>query len=226
MQILVVEDDVRLADALAAILIKSGYQADVVHDGEEGLAYAQSGQYDCVVLDVMLPRRDGLSVATQLRREGNPVPILMLTARGEIRDKVGGLDAGADDYMTKPFAPVELLARVRSLTRRMGAVEFETLSFNDISLDLDTSELSCGDKRIRLSQKEFDIMHILLAQPTRITSKDTLIAKVWGYDSAAADNNVEAYVSFLRKKLAFIGSNTSIVALRGQGYTLKDENAS
>lgn len=220
MQILVVEDDPRLAEALAAILKANDYQVDVVGDGDAGLAYAQSGLYDCAVLDVMLPRRDGFSVAAQLRREGNALPILMLTARGEIRDKVEGLDAGADDYMTKPFAPVELLARIRSLTRRTGSVEFETLSFNDVTLDLDVCELECNGKRIRLSQKEFDIMHVLMAQPSRVASKDSLISKVWGYDSTAADNNVEAYVSFLRKKLAFIGATTCIVTLRGQGYRL------
>ena len=224
MQILVVEDDIRLADALATILRNNDYQVDVVNDGEEGLYYAQSGIYDCIVLDVMLPHKDGFEISQQLRREKNPVPILMLTARSAIADKVGGLDSGADDYMTKPFAPVELLARIRSLTRRQGDVVFESLEFGNVKLDLDTCELSCGAKSIRLSQKEFSIMKILLANPSRVTSKETLITKVWGYDSSAEDNNVEAYISFLRKKLDFVGSSVHIETLRKLGYRLRDDN--
>ncbi|MBE6466555.1 response regulator transcription factor [Denitrobacterium detoxificans] len=224
MQILVVEDDIRLADALATILRNNDYQVDVVNDGEEGLYYAQSGIYDCIVLDVMLPHKDGFEISQQLRREKNPVPILMLTARSAIADKVGGLDSGADDYMTKPFAPVELLARIRSLTRRQGDVVFESLEFGNVKLDLDTCELSCGAKSIRLSQKEFAIMKILLANPSRVTSKETLITKVWGYDSSAEDNNVEAYISFLRKKLDFVGSSVHIETLRKLGYRLRDDN--
>ena len=224
MQILVVEDDIRLADALATILRNNDYQVDVVNDGEEGLYYAQSGIYDCIVLDVMLPHKDGFEISQQLRREKNPVPILMLTARSAIADKVGGLDSGADDYMTKPFAPVELLARIRSLTRRQGDVVFESLEFGNVKLDLDTCELSCGAKSIRLSQKEFAIMKILLANPSRVTSKETLITKVWGYDSSAEDNNVEAYISFLRKKLDFVGSSVHIEPLRKLGDRLRDDN--
>ncbi|MCR5582137.1 MAG: response regulator transcription factor, partial [Eggerthellaceae bacterium] len=163
-------------------------------------------------------------ISQQLRREKNPVPILMLTARSAIADKVGGLDSGADDYMTKPFAPVELLARIRSLTRRRGDVVFESLEFGNVKLDLDTCELSCGAKSIRLSQKEFAIMKILLANPSRVTSKETLITKVWGYDSSAEDNNVEAYISFLRKKLDFVGSSVHIETLRKLGYRLRDDN--
>lgn len=224
MQILVVEDDVRLADALATILRNNDYQVDVVNDGENGLYYAQSGIYDCIVLDVMLPKMDGFAVAQQLRREKNSVPILMLTARSAIADKVGGLDSGADDYMTKPFAPVELLARIRSLTRRQGDVVFESLEFGGVKLDLESCELSCGAKSIRLSQKEFAIMKILLANPSRVTSKETLITKVWGYDSSAEDNNVEAYISFLRKKLDFVGAPVHIETLRKLGYRLRDDD--
>jgi two-component system OmpR family response regulator len=221
MQILVVEDDKRLADALVAILDNAGYQAEAVYDGADGLAYAQSGLYSCMVLDVMLPKMNGFDVATQLRRENNSIPILMLTARSALSDTVGGLDAGADDYMTKPFAPVELLARIRSLTRRQGDVVFETLSFGDVKLDLDSCELSTDTKSIRLSRKEFGIMKILMSNPTRVTSKDTLITEVWGYDSSADDNNVEAYISFLRKKLRFVGSVVHIVSLRKLGYRLE-----
>ena len=221
MQILVVEDDKRLADALVAILENAGYQAEAVYDGQSGLAYAQSGLYACMVLDVMLPKMNGFDVATQLRRENNGIPILMLTARSALSDTVGGLDAGADDYMTKPFAPVELLARIRSLTRRQGEVVFESLSFGDVKLDLDSYELSCAAKSIRLSKKEFGIMKILMSNPTRVTSKDALITEVWGYDSNADDNNVEAYISFLRKKLRFVGSSVRIVSLRKLGYRLE-----
>lgn len=221
MQILVVEDDKRLADALVAILDNAGYQAEAVYDGADGLAYAQSGLYGCMVLDVMLPKMNGFDVATQLRRENNSIPILMLTARSALSDTVGGLDAGADDYMTKPFAPVELLARIRSLTRRQGDVVFETLSFGDVKLDLDSCELSTDAKSIRLSRKEFGIMKILMSNPTRVTSKDALITEVWGYDSSADDNNVEAYISFLRKKLRFVGSAVHIVSLRKLGYRLE-----
>jgi two-component system OmpR family response regulator len=221
MQILVVEDDKRLADALVAILENAGYQAEAVYDGQSGLAYAQSGLYACMVLDVMLPKMNGFDVATQLRRENNSIPILMLTARSALSDTVGGLDAGADDYMTKPFAPVELLARIRSLTRRQGEVVFESLSFGDVKLDLDSYELSRAAKSIRLSKKEFGIMKILMSNPTRVTSKDALITEVWGYDSNADDNNVEAYISFLRKKLRFVGSSVRIVSLRKLGYRLE-----
>lgn len=221
MQILVVEDDKRLADALVAILENAGYQAEAVYDGQSGLAYAQSGLYACMVLDVMLPKMNGFDVATQLRRENNSIPILMLTARSTLSDTVGGLDAGADDYMTKPFAPVELLARIRSLTRRQGEVVFESLSFGDVKLDLDSCELSREAKSIRLSKKEFGIMKILMSNPTIVTSKDALITEVWGYDSSADDNNVEAYISFLRKKLRFVGSSVRIVSLRKLGYRLE-----
>ena len=221
MQILVVEDDKRLADALVAILDNAGYQAEAVYDGADGLTYAQSGLYGCMVLDVMLPKMNGFDVATQLRRENNSIPILMLTARSALSDTVGGLDAGADDYMTKPFAPVELLARIRSLTRRQGDVVFETLSFGDVKLDLDSCELSTDAKSIRLSRKEFGIMKILMSNPTRVTSKDALITEVWGYDSSADDNNVEAYISFLRKKLTHLHSTVSIRTLRMLGYHLE-----
>lgn len=221
MQILVVEDDKRLADALVAILENAGYQAEAVYDGEDGLGYARSGLYSCMILDVMLPKMNGFDVATQLRRENNSIPILMLTARSALADTVGGLDAGADDYMTKPFAPVELLARIRSLTRRQGDVVFETLSFGDVKLDLDSCELSTEAKSIRLSRKEFGIMKILMSNPQRVTSKDALITDVWGYDSSADDNNVEAYISFLRKKLRFVESGVRIVSLRKLGYRLE-----
>jgi two-component system OmpR family response regulator len=225
MQILVVEDDTRLADAMAAILEDNQYQVDVVHDGADGLAYAKSGIYDVVILDVMLPKMSGFDVVSELRRAKVTTPVLLLTARDSVGDKVTGLDAGADDYMTKPFAPAELMARLRSLSRRQGEVQFETLEFADVKLDLESCDLSCGTKSIHLGFKEFSIMKILLSNPTAVVSKDTLISKVWGYDSTADDNNVEAYISFLRKKLRFVGSRVKVASLRKMGYRLEDPEA-
>lgn len=218
MQILVVEDDKRLADALVAILDNAGYQAEAVYDGADGLAYAQSGLYSCMVLDVMLPKMNGFDVATQLRRENNSIPILMLTARSALSDTVGGLDAGADDYMTKPFAPAELLAHLRALTRRQGEVLFEKLSAGDLELNLESHDLSCGAKSIHLSYKEFCLAKVLIANAGAVVSKDLIIEKVWGVESTAEDNNVEAYVSFLRKKMKFLGSSARIETLRRAGY--------
>ncbi len=222
MHVLVVEDDVRLAEALKAILENNNYQCDVVHNGADGLAYVESGIYDVMVLDVMLPKMNGFEVVSEMRRKKITTPVLMLTARDSLRDKVGGLDSGADDYMTKPFAPVELMARLRSLSRRQGEVEFETLTFGDITLDLDSCELSTSEKSIHLGFKEFSVLRILMSNPTGVTSKESLINKVWGYDSDAEDNNVEAYISFLRKKLKFVGSNVKIVAMRKVGYRLQE----
>lgn len=222
MYVLVVEDDVRLAEALKAILENNNYQCDVVHNGADGLAYVESGIYDVMVLDVMLPKMNGFEVVSEMRRKKLTTPVLMLTARDSLRDKVGGLDAGADDYMTKPFAPVELMARLRSLSRRQGEVEFETLTYGDITLDLDSCELSTAEKSIHLGFKEFSVLRVLMSNPTGVTSKETLINKVWGYDSEAEDNNVEAYISFLRKKLKFVGSNVKIVAMRKVGYRLEE----
>ncbi len=220
MQVLIVEDDIRLAEALAQILKEHHYLVDVVHDGQDGLAYAVSGIYDAVVLDVMLPKMDGFEVVSELRRKKVTTPVLLLTAKDAVPDKVCGLDSGADDYMTKPFAPAEFLARLRALTRRQGDVIFETLEYGDVSLNLDSCDLSCKSKSIHLGFKEFSIMSILLSNSTQVVSKDTLIAKVWGVDSSAEDNNVEAYISFLRKKLAFIESQVKINTLRKVGYRL------
>ena len=223
MQILVVEDDVRLANALAHILEESNYLVDVVYDGETGLAYALSTIYDVVVLDVMLPKKNGFDVVRELRREKVTTPVLLLTAKDAIPDKIVGLDSGADDYMTKPFAPEELLARLRALTRRQGEVIFETLEFGDLVLDLDSCELRHGTNTIHLGFKEFSILKILMANPSQVISKDILIAKIWGVESTAEDNNVEAYISFLRKKFAFLESDVRIETLRKVGYRLEIE---
>jgi len=220
MQILIVEDDIRLAKAVKQILEENNYQVDMVHDGQSGLDYAETGIYDVVILDVMLPVMDGFEVAKQLRRKDVSTPILMLTARSQIPDKIEGLDSGADDYMTKPFSPAEMLAHLRALTRRTGQVVFETLRVDDLELNLESHDLSREGKSINLSFKEFSIMNILMANKGQIVSKETLISKVWGIESSAVDNNVEAYISFLRKKLKFLGSTAQIETIRKVGYRL------
>lgn len=220
MQILIVEDDIRLAKAVKQILEENNYQVDMVHDGQSGLDYAESGIYDVIILDVMLPVMDGFEVAKRLRRKDVSTPILMLTARSQIPDKIEGLDSGADDYMTKPFSPAEMLAHLRALTRRTGQVVFETLRVDDLELNLESHDLSREGKSINLSFKEFSIMNILMANKGQIVSKETLISKVWGIESSAVDNNVEAYISFLRKKLKFLGSTVQIETIRKVGYRL------
>ena len=221
LHVLIVEDEIRLADALGEIMLEEKYMADVVYDGREGLGYALSGQSDVVVLDVMLPGMDGFQIVKQLRAEKIEVPVLMLTARDEVQDKVMGLDKGADDYMTKPFVKEELLARIRALTRRMGEVIMEELEFQDLTLVLSTNDLWCGGKNIHLGYKEFEILKILMSNPRIIVSKDTLITKVWGVEADVEDNNVEAYISFLRKKLNFLGSRAAIGTIRKVGYRLE-----
>lgn len=221
MQILVVEDEKRLAEALAHILKEQKYMVDIAFDGRDGLDLALSGIYDIIILDVMLPKMNGYEVAASLRKEKIATPILMLTAKDQITDKVQGLDAGADDYMTKPFASEELLARVRALTRRQGEVVIDELKFHDVILNLSTCDLLCGGKSVHLNFKEFEIMKILMQNPMVVTTKDDLIVKVWGYDSNAVDNNVEVYISFLRKKLDFISSKIEIASLRKIGYRLE-----
>lgn len=220
MRILVVEDERRLAQALRAILEGEKYMVDTVYDGSDGYDYGQSGIYDAIILDVMLPVMDGFEVAKKLRENKIDTPILMLTARDSVDDKISGLDIGADDYMTKPFEPKELLARIRSVTRRKGEVVIDDLVFGDIRLELSASELYCGSKMVRLNFKEFEIMKLLMSNPGGTFSKDDLIVKVWGYDSDATDNNVEAYISFLRKKLRHIGATVNIEAIRKVGYRL------
>lgn len=221
MQILVVEDEMRLARALKQILEEQGYRVDTVFDGLDGLSYAQSGIYDVLVLDVMLPRLNGCQIAAELRRSGLNTKILMLTAKETVADKVAGLDAGADDYMTKPFAPEELLARIRALLRRPGEVVSEEQRFEDLTFCASTATLSCAERSLRLNFKEAALMKLLLSHPGTIWSKEALIVKVWGYDSEATDSSVEAYMSFLRKKLHYLGSRVGITAVKKQGYRLE-----
>jgi DNA-binding response OmpR family regulator len=220
-RVLIVEDEIRLADALGEIMREAKYMADVVYDGDDGLSYALSDQYDVVILDVMLPGMDGFQIVKQLRAEKIEVPVLMLTARDEVRDKVRGLDKGADDYMTKPFVKEELLARIRALTRRQGEVILEELNYQDLTLALSANDLWCKGKSVHLGYKEFEILKILMSNPRMIISKDTLITKVWGMEADVEDNNVEAYISFLRKKLSFLGSQVAILTIRKVGYRLE-----
>ena len=221
MQILIVEDEVRLANALAQILREQKYIVDAVYDGRDGFDYAASGQYDVIVLDVMLPSMDGFQVVRSLREKRIQTPVLLLTAKDELRDKVHGLDCGADDYMTKPFAPEELCARIRALSRRQGDVVLDEMTFDDLTLNLSTYDLSRSSKSIHLGYKEFEVLRILMSNPHTIVPKDDLINKVWGAASSAEDNNVEAYISFLRKKFYFLGSRVQIATIRKVGYHLE-----
>ena len=223
MQVLIVEDEVRLAEALGPILSEQKYLVDIVHDGEDGYDYAASGIYDVIVLDVMLPGMDGYEIVRKLRRNKNQTPVIMLTARSATDDKVKGLDCGADDYMTKPFEPEELLARIRALTRRQGEVVLDEMTFGDLTLDLSTCDLKCAGKSIHLNFKEFEILKLLMGAQGSVITKEDIIVKVWGYDSDASDNNVEAYISFLRKKFACLKTKASIIALRKVGYRLMEE---
>ncbi len=221
MRVLIVEDELHLAEALGQIMTEQKYLVDVVHDGADGLDYALMEQYDAILLDVMLPKIDGFEVARRLRAAHISTPILMLTARDEVTDKISGLDCGADDYMTKPFDPGELLARVRALTRRQGEFIGNTITVGDLTLRLDVRCLMCGDEMVRLGFKEFEVMRLLMANYRAVVPKEDIISKVWGLGSEAEDNNVEVYVSFLRKKLSFLHSGVSIGTVRKIGYFLE-----
>ena len=223
MRVLIVEDEVRLAETLRDLLDTEHYAADVCHDGESGLDNALSDIYDLVILDVMLPKKDGFSVLRALRQEGKTVPVLMLSARSELSDRVEGLDCGADYYLTKPFEPKELLACVRMLTRRQPEQRVSNvLEYGDLRLEPDTFELACGERSVRLSRKEFDMMELLRSREMVLT-KESLIVKLWGYESDAEDNNVEVYISFLRKKLEHLRSRVKIRTIRMVGYRLEQE---
>lgn len=221
MHILIVEDEIHLAEALGQIMTEQRYLVDVVYDGADGLDYALTGQYDAILLDVMLPKLDGFEVAKRLRAAHVSTPILMLTARDETGDKISGLDCGADDYMTKPFDTGELLARVRALTRRQGEVIGNTVTVGDLTLRLDARCLMCGDNMVRLGFKEFEVMRLLMANCPAVIPKEDIISKIWGLESEAEDNNVEVYISFLRKKLSFLHSGVSIGTVRKLGYFLE-----
>ena len=221
MQILVVEDERPLSNAIKKILEQKGYFVDAVYDGAEAVDYALAAVYNLIILDVMLPRLDGFGVVRALRRAGVSTPILMLTARAATSDKVQGLNTGADDYMTKPFDTDELLARVGALTRRTGEVVVDRVTFEDLCLDLGSAQLSCGGDSVQLSRKEFEVLRTFLCNPTMTIPTETLLVNAWGMDSEATGNNVEVYVSFLRKKLRYLGSRVSIRKLQRIGYRLE-----
>lgn len=222
MRILIAEDEVHLAEAVSQILKKNNYSVDMVHDGRSGLDYAQSGIYDLLLLDIMMPEMDGIKVLQTLRSEGNHTPVILLTAKGDLSDKVSGLDYGADDYIAKPFATEELLARIRAALRRKGEVIPEDgLKFGDIELNTKQLKLSAQGKEIKLNLKENELLELLITRKQAITSKEQIIEKLWGFDSDVEYNNVEVYISFLRKKLTFLNSAVRINTIRGVGYVLE-----
>lgn len=220
MKILIIEDEIVLAQSLKALLEKKGFETQVCYDGESGTDYALLGIYDLLILDVMMPKMDGYQVARQVRARRCSTPILMLTAKSALEDRIAGLNAGADYYLTKPFDSRELLACINALLRRQGN-QVDELTYGNTALDLSTSMLICGENSVRLSAKEFDIMRFLLQSKEKNLSKEVLLARVWGYDSNAVENHVEVYIGFLRKKLQSIGSDLRIVALRRLGYHLE-----
>lgn len=222
MRVLIVEDEKRIADALGRMMKDNKYSCDVVYDGLDGYLYAESDIYDVIVLDIMLPKMNGIDVVKKMRANKIKTPVLLLTARDSVQDIVTGLDSGADDYLTKPFTKEELLARIRALTRRQGEVIIDELKFGDITLNLSGYNLTCGEKSIHLGYKEFEILKLLMSNPKIVVQKEDIITKVWGYDSDAEDNNVEVYISFIRKKLAFLGSKVSIGTVRKIGYHLEE----
>ena len=220
MKILIIEDEHTLADSLRLMLTSKGFEAEAVYDGEIGEEYAMLDIYDLISLDIMLPKQNGYEVARNLRRKHIAVPFLMLTAKGDIEDKVKGLDSGADYYLTKPFDSRELLACVNALLRRQGT-QVNELVFGNTALDLESASLVCNDNSVRLSAREFEVMRLLMTSGGNHLSKETLLTKVWGYESNAVENHVEVYVGFLRKKLTSIGSDIRIEAVRRLGYHLE-----
>lgn len=223
MRILLVEDEERMAQALCEILRLEKYEVDCCGDGISGLAAVESDIYDVIILDVMLPGLDGFALAKKTRKKGIRTPILMLTAKGELDDKVTGLDSGADDYLTKPFMTKELLARLRALLRRGMNTPDGELSFGDIQLDTNTFALCCitNGQSVKLSEKEYRILEYLIANQGQVLTRDQFADKIWGFDNEAEYNNVEVYMSFTRKKLNFVGAKTEIKAVRGLGYELR-----
>ena len=220
MKILVIEDEQLLADSIKSMLERKGFQVECVYDGEAGKEYAELGIYDLLILDVMMPKMDGFEVARQVRRARCNTPILMLTARSDVQDRIAGLNAGADYYLTKPFDSGELLASINALLRRQGG-QVNEMVFGNTALDLETSTLLCEGNTVRLSAKEFDVMRLLLQAGKRNLSKSAILSHIWGLESNAVENHVEVYVAILRKKLSTISSNVRIVSIRGLGYHLE-----
>ena len=222
MKLLLVEDEKQLSEALQQILIKNKYSVDAVYNGDEGLDYALTGVYDVIILDIMLPKLNGIEILKMVRKRKISTPVILLTAKGSVEDRILGLDSGADDYLPKPFSPDELLARLRALTRRNGDfINENILEFSDIRLNLSTYDMEVNDNSITLTQKEFEILKYFMQRPKLVVSKDDLITKLWGFDSDIEHNNIEVYISFLRKKLAYVESNVKITTIRRVGYRLE-----
>ena len=222
MKLLLVEDEKQLSEALQQILIKNKYTVDAVYNGDEGLDYALTDVYDVIILDIMLPKLNGIEILKMIRKRKISTPVILLTAKGSIEDRILGLDSGADDYLPKPFSPDELLARLRALTRRNGDfINENILEFSDIKLNLSTYDMEVNDNSITLTQKEFEILKYFMQRPKLVVSKDDLITKLWGFDSDIEHNNIEVYISFLRKKLAYVESNVKITTIRRVGYRLE-----
>ncbi len=221
MKILIAEDERSLSNALKKLLEQQGNLVDAVYDGQSAVDYACEMDYQVIILDVMMPELDGFEVIRQLRGKKISTPVLMLTARSAVRDKITGLNFGADDYMTKPFDPEELLARVTALSRRRGEVVVDTVTFGDLSLNVNSAVLTCRSESVQLSRKEFDVLKTFLYNPTMTITTESLINNVWGIDSEATDNNVEVYMSFIRKKLKYLRSDVSIKKVPRIGYRLE-----
>ena len=223
MRILLAEDERSLSRALVALLEKNNYSADAVYDGEEALAYLEAGNYDGLILDIMMPKLDGLEVLRRLRERGNPIPVLLLTAKAEVEDKVTALDTGANDYLTKPFSTAELMARIRAMTRsQTGSQTGSRLRFGNITLDQTTFELSSPSGSFRLANKEYQMMELLLRNPRQLISSERFLERIWGYDSEVELNVVWVYISYLRKKLAALQADIQIKATRNAGYSLEE----
>ena len=223
MRLLLAEDEKMLSDALVAMLTHNNYSVDAVYNGQDALDYLETGDYDGAILDIMMPKMAGLTVLRKIRAEGLTLPVIMLTAKSEVDDRVEGLDAGADDYLTKPFAIKELLARIRSMTRRQPELSDSVLKFGNLSLDRSDYELSGPDGSTKLANKEFQIMEMLMTNPGQVISTERFLEKIWGYDTDAEVNVVWVYISTLRKKLASLGTSVQIKAARGVGYSLEDK---
>lgn len=224
MKVLIIEDTKPLAQTLADLVKESGHSADIVCDGTSGLEYARSNLYDAIVLDVMLPGLDGFQILKQIRSEKSKTPVMMLTARSELKDRIYGLDSGADYYLTKPFETDEFSACLRAIMRRQSPIITEDLQYGDITLSAARHELTCGSKSIKLNSKEYDLLRLLILNRNNIISKDTILNKIWGYDTDATYNNLEAYISFLRRKLHLLSSNVTICIARKVGYYLKESH--
>ena len=222
MRLLFAEDEKSLSRAITAILKKNHYEVDAVYDGEEALAYLECGTYDGAILDIMMPKKDGLTVLKEIRRQGNNTPVLMLTAKAEIDDRVLGLDSGANDYLTKPFAAPELLARIRAMTRTQMTQNTSSLSFGNLSLNQTSFELSSPSGSYQLTNKEFQLLELLMANPGQVISSDRLFEKIWGYESDADPSVIWVYISYLRKKQTALNASVRIRAIRNAGYRLEE----